>query len=175
MLIRRLRPAPFLAIASVLALGLTACGETTIKTNEVEDTIAKQFQAQGVKLTEVECKDGVKAEVDAKISCTALNPSETKLILEGKVTAIKDDKGSFQVKAVRGVAKGPIIAAQALKILEADVGQKARGLECPAEVPIPTTPTVRCELTTQDGAKAGTTVKIDAESNLNIKVDEDPK
>lgn len=168
---RRFRPLTTAAVTVALAsVGLTACGETTIKTDEVEDTIAKQFQAQGVRLTDVDCKDGVKAEVDAKISCTALNPSETKLILEGKVTAIKDDKGSFQVKAVRGIAKGPTIAAQALSILEKESGQNARGLTCPAEVPIPTTPSVACELTTQDGAKREATVTIDAESNLNIKV-----
>lgn len=176
MLARHLRPAPIVAaVAAIATLGLTACGEKTIKTDEVEDTISKQFQAQGVKLTEVDCEDGVKAEVDAKIACTALNPAETKLILEGKVTAIKDDKGSFQVKAVRGVAKGPVIAAQARAILEKEVGQKARSLTCPAEVPIPTTPSVTCELTAQDGTKADTTVTVDAESRINVQVADTPK
>ena len=174
----RTRPVPTLmavAAAAVATLGLTACGTSTIKTDEVESTIAKQFETQGVKLTDVECEDGVKAEVDAPIDCTALNPSKTKLILEGKVTAVKDDKGSFQVKAVRGEARGPVIATQALAILEEKVGEKARGLTCPAVVPIPTKPTVTCELTTQDGVKADATVTIDAESNLNIKVADTPK
>jgi hypothetical protein len=169
-LTRPVRTLTAVAIAAAAALGMTACGSTTIKTDEVEATIVKQFAAQGVKVTEVSCESGVEAKVDAPINCTALNPSETKLILEGKVTSVKDDKGSFQVKAVRGIAKGPVIATQARTILERKVGQKARSLTCPDEVPIPTKPTVTCELTARDGSRVDTTVTIDAESNLSIEV-----
>lgn len=167
----RPRPAPTLvAVVALSALGLTACGESRIETSEVEGTISKQFQAQGVALTEVDCKDGVKAEAGARISCTALNPSQTKLILEGKVTAIKDEKGSFQVKAVRGIAKGPVIANQALSVYEKESGEDAGTLTCPAEVPIPTTPSVTCALTAEDGERRDAAVTIDARSTLTIEV-----
>jgi hypothetical protein len=172
MLARSFRPASTALAAAVAvgAFGLVGCGEKTIKTDEVESTIVTQFAAQGVKLTEVKCDDGVKAEVDAKISCTALNPSQTTLNLEGKVTKVDGDKGSFQVKAVSGVAKGSVVAAQAQALLEKQVGQKAKGLTCPTEVPIPTKPTVTCELTTQDDTKFDTTVTIDANSKIDVEV-----
>lgn len=173
----RIRPASTAAavLAVVSVLGLGACGADTIKTDEVESTISRQFAAQGVKLTEVTCEDGVEAEVDAPIACTALNPSKTKLVLEGKVTSVDGDKGSFQIKAVRGVARGPVIASQAQRILENEVGEKARGMTCPEEVPIPTKPTVTCELTTMDGTKLDAAVSVDAESRLNVKVADTPK
>ncbi len=162
--------------ASVLAgLVLTACGTATIKTDEVESTIAQQFAAKGVRLTDVSCEDGVKAEAGAPLRCTALNPAGTKLVLEGRVTKVKGDRGSFQVKAVRGVAKGPVIADQARALLERKVGQKARGMTCPASVPIPTTPSVTCELTTQDGKRYDVTVTIDAQSTLDAQVADTPK
>lgn len=169
------RTVPTLLAVAAAGLGLAACGESTVETDQVEDTITKQFAAQGIKLTEVQCEDGVEAKVDAPISCTGLNPSETKLQLEGKVTAIEDDKASFQVKAVSGIAKGPTVAAQALALLERQVGEKAKGLTCPEEIPLPTKPSVTCELTTQDDKKFDATLKIDEQSQIDVEVADTPK
>lgn len=172
-----MRPTRSLPVVLVVAsaLGLAACGESTIESDEVESTITQQFQAQGIRLTQVSCEDGVEAKVNAPISCTGLNPSETTLKLEGKVTAIKDDKASFQVKAVSGVAKGPTVAAQALALLEQQVGEKAKGLTCPEEIPLPTTPSVTCELTTQDDERFDATLKIDGNSRIDVEVADTPK
>ncbi|MDO9407686.1 DUF4333 domain-containing protein [Patulibacter sp.] len=159
-----------LSIAVAAGLGLSACGTSTIKTDQVESTIVKQFAAQGVKLTDVDCEDGVKAEVDARINCTALNPTETKLVLEGKVTKIDGDKGSFQVKAVRGIAKGTVVAEQAKMIYDAQVGETARAFTCPAEVPLPTTPSVTCKLTAEDGKTSDAKVTVDAQNQLRVEV-----
>jgi hypothetical protein len=174
---RASRPASSLLTAGAVAvgaLGLAACGQSTIKTGEVEDTIAQQFEAQGVKLHDVSCEGDVEAEVGAPLNCTALNPSETKLILEGKVTAIKDDKGSFQVKAVRGIAKGSVIETQALTIVKRRV-KDAKSLSCPSEVPIPTTPTVTCGLERANGKTYDARLQIDAQSNLQAAVSPTPR
>jgi hypothetical protein len=160
--------------AAVAMLGLSACGKSTIKTGEVEKTIASQFAAQGVQLHDVSCKGDVKAEVGAPLSCTALNPSETKLILEGKVTAIKDDKGSFQVKAVRGIAKGSAVEGQALAIVKKRV-KDARELSCPAEVPIPTTPTITCGLTRGSGKVYDAKIQIDDRSQMKAEISTTPR
>jgi hypothetical protein len=165
----------------VLALALTGCGGgaeevATLRTDELEATIVRQFAAQGVPLTDVSCKDGVEARVGAPIACTARNPSRTTLVLEGTVTGLKGvERGSVRVKAVRGVAQGPVVAAQALRVLEGKVGRRARGLTCPAEVPIPTAPTVTCELTTSTGERYDTAVALDAQSRLRVRVADRPK
>ena len=172
---RTLRPLPTLLAVAAAGLGLTACGESTIASDEVEDTITKQFASRGVPLTDVSCDGEVEAKVDAPISCTGLNPSETTLKLEGKVTAVDDGKATFRVVAVSGVAKGPTVAAQALALLERKVGEKAKGLTCPDEVPLPTKPSVTCELTTQDGKRFDATLKIDAQSRIEVEVADTPK
>lgn len=172
----RIRPTRTLAAATALAaLSLTACGTKTIDTGEVETTIAKQYGAQGAKVTQVSCKGGVEAKVGTAIDCTALNSAKTTLVIEGKVTAMKGDKGSFQVKTVSAIGSGPVIAARALKSLEAQVGQKARSLVCPARVPIPTTPTVTCELTTLDAMKYDVKLTLDAKADIHLEVADKPK
>lgn len=172
--LRRARPVTTLLGVGAAGLGLAACG-SSVSTEQVEDTITKQFAAQNIALTDVTCEDGVEAEVGSPISCTGLNPSRTTLKLEGKVTAIEGDKASFQVKAVSGVAKGPTVAAQALALLEKEVGAKAEGLTCPEEIPLPTKPSVTCELTTQDGKRFDATLKIDTRSQIDIQVANAPK
>jgi hypothetical protein len=159
---------------AVAAVALAGCGGGTLKTEELRTTLQEQFRAQGVPLHDVSCTDGVEAEEGAKVSCTALNPSDTELVIEGRVTAIRDGRASFQAKAVRGVAKGDVVARQARALLEQRVGQKAAGMTCPERVPIPTTPTVRCVLTTTQGPKYEATVRIDAESRLNVQLAETP-
>lgn len=171
------RPATSLLAAGaalVAAFGLSACGTATIRTGEVESTIAEQFKAQGVELHDVSCEGDVKAEVGAPLSCTGLNEFQTKLILEGKVTAIKDDKGSFQVEAVRGIAKGSVIETQALAIVKRQV-RDARSLECPAEVRIPTTAPVICGLTRAAGKVYDTRITIDKGSRLTAQVAKAPR
>lgn len=155
-----------------LVVALAGCGGGTVNTAELRTTIERQFQAQGIKLHDLACKDGVQAEKGAKVSCTALNPSDTELVIEGSVTAVRDGKATFAAKAVRGVAKGEVVAAQARQLLEQRVGQKAAGMTCPERVPIPTTPTVRCVLTTTQGPRYEATLRIDAQNRLNVELDD---
>lgn len=169
------RTVPTMLTVAATGLGLAACGESTIGASKVEDTITKQFAAQGVQLTGVQCGDGVEAEVGGALSCTGVNSFGSTLELEGKVTAIEDDKASFQVRAVSGVAKGPRIAAQALELIERKVGEKQRGLTCPENIPLPTKPSVTCELETQDNKRFDTTVKIGTDSRMNVQVADTPK
>jgi hypothetical protein len=122
----------------------------------------------------VSCADGAKAEKGTRISCTGRNASGTTLVIEGRVTAIHGDKAAFRAKAVRGVAPGSVVAAGARRLLEAKVGQRAAGMSCPAKVAIPTTPTVRCVLTTTQGARYAATVRIDARSRLEVELADRP-
>lgn len=171
--LRTARPSALAAALTAVAAGaaLVGCGGAgTVKTGELQKTISSQFEAQGIALHEVRCKDGVEAEKGARVSCTALNPSGTTLVIEGSVTAVKDGKATFAAKAVRGVAKGDVIAAQARKLLEQQVGEKAAGMTCPARVPIPTTPSIRCVLATTQGPRYAATVTIDAQSRINVEL-----
>ncbi len=162
--------------ALLLAAGLLAgCGEKTLKTDELKDTIASQFKAQGIPLHDISCPDDLEAKTGTAIRCTALNPANTKLVLEGNVTAVKDEKARFSVKAVSGIARGTVIAKQAQTLLEEKVGEKARGMTCPAEVPLPTKPTVTCELTTLDGKRYDATVTVSADARINVQVAQTPK
>jgi hypothetical protein len=153
-----------------VVVALAGCGGGTVNTEELQATIDRQFRDQGIALHELSCKDGVQAEKGAKVSCTALNPSDTELVIEGRVTAVRDGKATFAAKAVRGVAKGDVVAAQTRELLERRVGQKAAGMTCPERVPIPTTPTVRCVLTTTQGPRYEATVRIDAQNRLNVEL-----
>lgn len=156
------------------ALALGACGEKMLDTGQVESTISRQFAAQGTKVHDVSCQGGIKAKVGAKVSCTALNPAETKLILAGRVTSVHGGRGRFRVRAVRGIAKGSVVAAQARRLIEAKVGQKAAAFTCPSEVPIPTRPSVRCILTAKDGTRFAATVTAGAGSRMSVKVAKTP-
>lgn len=133
------------------SLGLAGCGGSDVKTGDLEKTVVKQFAAQGVPLTDVRCEDGVEAKVDERLSCSGLNPSGTKLDLQGRITAIKDGKASFRFRAVGGTAKGPTVASQALDLLRKKIGTEAKSISCPAEIPIPTKPSVTCGLVRSDG------------------------
>jgi hypothetical protein len=170
------QPARPALLATALAAGaavaaLAGCGGAgTLNTAELRTTIADQFKAQGIPLRDIRCHDGAKAEKGARVSCTALNPAGTTLVIEGSVTAVRDGKATFAAKAVRGVATGEVVAAQARALLEQRVGQKAAGMTCPARVPIPTTPSVRCVLTTTQGPRYAATVRIDAQSRLNVQL-----
>jgi hypothetical protein len=159
-----------IALLLVTVVVLAGCGDKTLKSSELKDTIASQFKAQNIPLHDISCPDDIKAKTGAAIRCTGLNASDTKLVLEGKVTSVTDDKAHFAVKAVSGIAPGAAIAAQARKVLEQQVGAKAKGMTCPREVAIPTKPTVTCELTTLDGKRYDATVTISADAQLNVKV-----
>jgi hypothetical protein len=163
------------ALLLVVAALLAGCGEKTLKSSELKDTIASQFKSQGAPLHDISCPDDIKAKTGAAIRCTALNPSDTKLVLEGKVTSVTNDKAHVKVKAVSGVAKGTVIAAQAQALLEQQVGQKARGMTCPREVKIPTKPTVTCELTLRDGKRYDTAVTIGADASVHVEVSRAPR
>ncbi|MCK9248631.1 MAG: DUF4333 domain-containing protein [Solirubrobacteraceae bacterium] len=166
--VHRVAPACVAVAASLL---LAACGTATLSQDEIQSTIAEQFKAQGVPLTDVSCPDDIEAEVDTPISCTGKNPSGTVLRLEGKVSGIDGDKARFEVKAVGGTAPGATIAAQVKQLLEQQVGQTAKAMTCPDTVEIPTPEPVRCTLTTQDDDRLGVSVTIDEQSKISAKVD----
>lgn len=161
---------PLLAVAG--PIGLTACGDSSIDTAEIEEAVVSQFAAQNVALTDTSCED-VDAEVGAPVRCTALNPQRTKLFIEGKVTAIEDGKGRFEVVAARGEAQGTAVAAEAKALLEAEVGQKAKAMTCPETVDMPTEKPVRCTLTVGGGARYGVSVSVDDKGKISAVVDDE--
>lgn len=168
---RSFRPA--IVAIGVASAGLAGCGSSTIDTSEVEDTIVAEFAKQRIPLTDTSCEE-VEAEVGADVRCTALNPQHTKLFIEGKVTAIEDGRGRFEVKAVRGEADGDAVAAQARRVLEARVGQRAEAMTCPDTVDVPTTQPVRCTLTVPGGTRYGVSVTFDANGEMSAQVDDKP-
>jgi hypothetical protein len=160
-----------LTVAALTAAALAGCGgAATVNTEELRTTIREQFRGQGIVLRDIACKDGVEAKEGAAVSCTARNASDTELVIEGRVTAVRDGKATFAAKAVRGVAQGGVVAAEARRLLEQRVGQKAADMTCPDRVPIPTTPSVRCVLTTTQGPRYEATVKLDAQNRLNVQL-----
>lgn len=165
---------PSLISAAALAVvGLAACGGSTIGTSQVESNVSTKFADQGVTLRETSCED-VDAEVGAAVRCTALNPQDTKLFIEGKVTKIDGDKGSFEVVAARGEAKGTAVAADAKALLEAEVGEEAESMTCPDTVAMPTKEPVRCTLTVAGGTRYGVDVSIDGKGKISTEVDTEP-
>ncbi len=166
----------WLAVApAVLLAGCSASvGDDNLKVDQVKDTITKQYAAQGVKLSDLTCNDEIEGEKGAPIKCTALNQKGTKLYIEGEVTEIKDSKANFKVETVRATATGAKVAELASAALEKQVGRAPEKLTCPDEVPLPTTPTVTCELTDQ-GKVYDATVTITKSLDINVKVAETPK
>ena len=158
-----------------VAVAVTGCGTKTVKTAQIQDVIAKNFKALGNPLHDLSCEEGVEAKAGAPISCTGLNNKGTKLIIKGTVTSVSGNDARFDAKAVGAIAQGKAIADSALEVLEKQVGQKAKGMTCPDEVPIPTQPTVTCELTAPDGKVYDAVVTLDAKANLNVKVAPSPK
>lgn len=172
------RPVPVLAVAlaSVAGLGLTACGTSTIKAEQVAENLSKEYAARGVALTDVSCEVGAKAKVGEPLTCTALNPSKTKLTLKGKVTAIEDGKIKHQLfNAVSGVADGRVVAAELLRAAQAQIGTRARTLTCPDEVPIPTRTSVTCALVKSDGKTYDAKGSIDERSRFSLDVAARPR
>ncbi len=140
---------------------------------EVEETIVTEFAAQGVPLSDVSC-DSVAAEVGAAVRCTASNPKDTELVIEGSVTAIEDGRASFTVEGVRGEVQGPALAEDAKRMLEAEVGQRAVAMTCPEKVVVPTPSPIRCTLTVQGNVRYGVDVSVDADGELSAEVDDEP-
>ncbi|EHN11300.1 hypothetical protein PAI11_18280 [Patulibacter medicamentivorans] len=173
---RRRRPHALvpIALATAGATLLTACGTSTLDTGEVEKTIASQFKAKGIPLTDVRCRDEIEAKVGTPVSCTGKNPGGTVLRLEGKVSERNGDRARFEVKAVGGTAIGSVIAAQTKAVLEQQVGQKADGMTCPKTVEIPTKRPIRCVLTA-GGTRLGVSVTVDENGRLDAKVDDQPR
>jgi hypothetical protein len=165
-----------LAIGAVgaAALGLTACGDDVVKTGQMEDSISKQFAAQGLSLKSVKCDSGTKAKVGESIRCTGLNEAGTKLNITGSVTAIKDKRASYRVKVLSGVAKGSVISTQALATAKQQNG-KVTGLTCPDEIPLPTKPAVTCAATTSDGKTYDAKIAIDDQSQLRLTLASKPR
>ncbi|MGE4427871.1 MAG: DUF4333 domain-containing protein [Solirubrobacteraceae bacterium] len=161
------------AVAATLLLA--ACGTETLNQDEVESTITAQFKQQGVPLTEVSCKDDVKAEVGEPLSCTGKNPAGTVLRIEGKVSERNGDKARFEAKAVGGIANGATMATQVKQLLEKQAGQTAKDLTCPETIDIPTKEPARCTLTAQDDTRYGVSVTVDDQGKVNAQVDSSPQ
>ena len=163
------------AAAGTVVLALAACGEE--KKLEGEDAakpIAAQSREKGVALREVSCKD-MKAEVGAALSCTALNPAGTKLVIEGSVTKVDGDRARYRYKAVGGTADGARLARQGRTLLERRVGQRAKSLTCPEKVRMPTRPSVTCTLETRDGLTFDVKLIVDADGELELEVADKPR
>lgn len=90
------------------------------------------------------------------------------------MTAVEDGRGRFEVKAVRGEAEGDAVAAQARRVLEEGVGQRAEAMTCPKTVDLPTTRPVRCTLTVAGGTRYGVSVTFDANGKMRAQVDDEP-
>ncbi|MEV4422118.1 hypothetical protein AB0L40_19375 [Patulibacter sp. NPDC049589] len=172
--------APIVVLAVVS--GLAACGGSGAKEDDgptarakVEHAIAQRFAAQGVRLTGVACADGVKVEADAPLACTGRNPSGTKLVLRGTITAVKGDTVSFRVRAVGGVAEGRVIASQVLVLVRKRLGSDARSLTCPATIRLPTEPSVTCALVKADGRTYDVATVIGADSRVQLRVAARPR
>jgi hypothetical protein len=178
----RIRPVVLRATVAVSAalavLGLTACeasvstggDESKLVRDQVVAEIAKQYREQGLPVTQVRCGDGIEGKVGTPISCTAVNEKGVTLVITGSVTRWKDRKGSFSVRTTGARARGPMIAAETKSALEKSVGQEARSVTCPAEVPIPTAPSVTCVLTAMDGTSVDVRVTVDQGGDLRAKV-----
>lgn len=160
------------AVAAAGAAAGTAAAQTA--TDRIERSIAAQFAEQGVTLRRVRCAD-VRAEVGARISCTALNPASTELVIRGSVTAVDGDEVRFRVKAEYGYARGTVIAKEVRRILEAKVGQRARRVTCPKRVRIPTKRAVTCALTTLQGPVYSVRVTVDAKNRITARVASRPR
>lgn len=161
-----------LAVGGVAAGASPAAAQTT--TDQVEASVKAQFAEQGVALTRVRCGD-VRAEAGARISCTALNPAKTELVLRGEVTAVEDGQVRFRVRAVYGNARGTAIAKEVKRLLEKEVGERARRVTCPKRVRIPTKRAVTCALTTRQGAVYSVRVTIDAKNRIRARVASRPR
>lgn len=164
-----------LLVASLAAIGLSGCGEKTVKSDQAETIISDQFKQQGIPITEVTCPDDIKAAVGTPVACTALNPSKTTLKLEGKITKVDGDKARFEVKAVGGTAEGPQIAKEARALIEQQVGEKAEDFTCPDKVEIPTKPNVTCAITVPGGEVYDAAVTVDAQSKIGVEVAQQPR
>ncbi|WP_026909951.1 DUF4333 domain-containing protein [Patulibacter minatonensis] len=172
------RRATVAATAGVALLGLTACeasvstgdDESKVVRDQVVAAITKQYEEQGIPVTQVRCGDGIEGKAGTPISCTGLNDKGTTLVITGSVTRWEDGKGSFSVKTTSARARGTVIAAQTKSALEKSAGEEARSVTCPAVVPVPTTPDVTCTLTTMDGTALDVRVTVDQGGALNAKV-----
>jgi hypothetical protein len=158
-------------------VSLGACGgsvsvgtKRTVDLDEVQASIEKQYAAQGIVLTDLDGKDGVELKTGAPIVCTAINDKGTILDIRGSVTSTEGGRGRFRVRTVAAIAKGPVIAARAKELLEQKFDQRTRSLTCPKTVPIPTRPSVTCELTTLDGLRYDATLTVNAQADLQIRV-----
>jgi hypothetical protein len=163
---------PLLVLAVAAPFAVVGCGDS-IDTGDIEQTVVEQFAAQGIPLKDTTCED-VDAEVGAPVRCTARNPQGSKLFLEGKVTAIEDGKGRFQVTATGGEAEGTAVAAEAKAVLERGVGKKADAMTCPETVVMPTKRPVRCTITVGGGTRYGVSVTIDGKGKMRALIDDEP-
>lgn len=170
-----LRPltAAVLTASATLAVALSACGSDTIDTDKVESTIVAQFKQQGIPLTDVTC-DEVEPKVGAPVRCTALNPSKTKLFIEGKLTSRNGDKVHVEADVVRGEANGAAFAKEIEAKVEQQAGVEIEALSCPKSFAMPTTSPVRCVATVAGGDRHEITFSVDAKGKSDLEFDTEP-
>lgn len=177
----RSRPAPAVLVGAAV-LGLAGCSASaevstkkTIDVDEMQAAIVKQYAEQQVTLTKLDCEDDVEAKTGAPITCRGVNSKGTILNIRGTVTVAGDGGGRFRVRTVSALARGSIIAAKARAELEKKFDQRARSLTCPETIPIPTTPSVTCELTALDGSKVDVELTLDDQAFIKIEVADELK
>ena len=90
-----------LAAAPVLALGLTACGDSSIERGDLATRVAGALESRSGVAAEVSCLGDLAAEVDAHTECTATDPAtgeeRTWRIV---VTSVEDDTAQFDIERV---------------------------------------------------------------------------
>jgi hypothetical protein len=80
-------------VGVVAALGLAACGDTTIDTSSAEKSISENIQKQlGQKPKSVSCPDEIKAKKGGTFTCTVTASDGAKATIKATQT---DDNGHF--------------------------------------------------------------------------------
>jgi len=89
-----------LAAATVLGMGLTACGSSS-EQDELEKQVASTLESRFGVAADVSCPGSVDAEVDATTECTATDPDTGEEVgLRITVTSVEGDTANFDIAPV---------------------------------------------------------------------------
>jgi hypothetical protein len=83
-----------MTVLALAALGLTACGTTTLDAEDLENQLRQQFtQSSGVQIREVDCPDDIEPETGRRFDCTVTGPSGATAPANVELT---NDEGQFR-------------------------------------------------------------------------------
>ena len=86
-----------LAAATVLGMGLTACG-SSIEQDELEKQVASTLESRFGVAADVSCPGDIDAEVDATTECTATDRGTGEEVgLRITVTSVEGDTANFDI------------------------------------------------------------------------------